>query len=67
MGEKKKKKQTCVKKTEKSSPQVIYLILIDLRVFSWLGYNLSKLSFKPNWPNSFFPQPKTAPKTKIIH
>lgn len=52
---------TCVRNTEKSSPQAMYLTLMERNVFNWAGYLWSISLFNPNWPNLFLPQPNTAP------
>jgi hypothetical protein len=55
---------TFVRNTEKSSPQEMYFTLMERKVFSWLGNNLSTSSLRPSWPKQFLPQPYTAPVTE---
>lgn len=49
---------TWVRNTENSSPQAMYLTLIERNVLNCLGkINRSDSLSIPNWPKVFFPQP----------
>ena len=56
-----------VRKTEKSSPQAIYLTPILLIVLSCIGYGFETVTPTPSCPCVLFPKPNIAPDLEITN